>query len=139
MVAYFFGRGAIICKSTKQKLNTKRSTEAELVGASDVLPINIWLDMFLGAQGYFLKENAFAQDNQSTMKLEMNGRRSCGQQSRHIDIRFFFIKDRIDSGNMNIVYCPTEEMLADFLPSHYRVLFSESLEMLSWVGNTLVH
>jgi len=87
-----FGRGALICKSTKQKLNTKSSTEAELVGASDVLPINIWLDMFLGAQGYFLEENVFAQDNQSTVKLEMNGRRSCGQQSRHIDIRFFLSK-----------------------------------------------
>lgn len=109
-----FGRGAIICKSTKQKLNTKSSTEAELVGASDVLPTNVWLEMFLGAQGYSLEENEFAQDNQSTMKLETNGRRSCGQQSRHIDIRFFWIKDRIDSGNMNVVYCPTEEMLADF-------------------------
>jgi len=95
-------------------LNTKSSTEAELVGASDVLPRNIWLEMFLGAQGYFLEENDFAQDNQSTMKLETNGRRSCGQQSRHIDIRFFFIKDRIDSGYMNVVYCPTEVMLADF-------------------------
>ena len=87
-----FGRGALICKSTKQKLNIKSSTEAELVGASDMLPIHIWLDMFLGAQGYFLEENTFAQDNQSTMKLEMNGRRSCGQQWRHIDIRFFLSK-----------------------------------------------
>jgi hypothetical protein len=32
-----FGNGAIACKSTKQKLNTKSSTEAEIVGASDYM------------------------------------------------------------------------------------------------------
>jgi hypothetical protein len=103
-----------MCKSSKQKLNTKSSTEAELVGASDYLPNTIWAKMFLGAQGYDVKENTFAQDNQSAMKLEMNGRASCGQKSRHIDIRYFFMKDRIKSEKINIVYCPTEQMLADF-------------------------
>jgi len=50
----------------------------------------------------------------SLLRAGTNGRRSCGQKSRHIDIRYFFIKDRIDSGNIKVVYCPTEEMLADF-------------------------
>ena len=108
------GRGAIMCKSSKQKLNTKSSTEAELVGASDYLPNTIWAKMFLAAQGYQLKENLFAQDNQSAMKLEKNGRASCGQKSRHIDIRYFFMKDRIKTEAISIIYCPTERMLADF-------------------------
>jgi hypothetical protein len=108
------GRGAIMCKSTKQKLNTKSSTEAEVVGASDYLPNTIWAKLFLGAQGYNVEESTFCQDNQSAMKLEMNGRASCGQKSRHIDIRYFFMKDRIKSENISIVYCPTELMLADF-------------------------
>jgi Reverse transcriptase (RNA-dependent DNA polymerase) len=46
-----FGRGAVISKSIKQKLNTKSSTEAELVGASDFFPTIIWARMFLAAQG----------------------------------------------------------------------------------------
>jgi hypothetical protein len=37
-----------------------------------------------------------------------------GQKTRHIDIRYFYIKDRIASEGIDIVYCPTEEMLADF-------------------------
>jgi hypothetical protein len=109
-----FGRGGLFTKSTKQKLNTKSSTEAELVGASDYLPNTIWAMLFLKAQGYEMKESKFYQDNQSTMKLEINGKRSSGQKTRHIDIRYFFIKDRIKTEGIDIVHCPTLEMLGDF-------------------------
>ena len=61
-----------------------------------------------------LKENVFYQDNQSTIRFERNGRKSCGPNSRHIDIRYFFIKDRLGIENIDVQYCPTEEMLADF-------------------------
>jgi hypothetical protein len=108
------GRGVFMPKSTKQKLNTKSSTEAELVGASDYLPNTIWARNFLEGQGYDIVENVFYQDNQSAIRLEKNGRASAGQKSRHINIRYFFIKDRISDGDLEVVYCPTELMLADF-------------------------
>jgi hypothetical protein len=60
-----FGRGGIACKSTKQKLNTKSSTEAEFVGASEYLPNTVWVKMFMQAQGYNITENAFEQDNEA--------------------------------------------------------------------------
>ena len=107
------GRGALVTKSRKQKLNTKSSTEAEVVGASDYLPNTIWAKRFLAEQGYEVK-STFAQDNQSAIRLEKNGLRSAGKQSWHIDIRFFFIKDRVEQENIEIFYCPTEQMLADF-------------------------
>jgi hypothetical protein len=109
-----FGRGATMSKSSKQKLNTKSSTEAELVGASDYLPYPIWAKKFLDSQGYVLAENVFYQDNQSTIRFKKNGRKSCGPNSRHIDIRYFFIKDRLDIEGIDVQYCPTEQMLADF-------------------------
>ena len=109
-----FGRGALMSKSCKQKLNMKSSTESELVDASDYLPCAIWGKKFLEAQGYALQENVFYQDNQSMIKFQKNGRASCGPNSRHIDIRYFFIKDRLGIENIDVQYCPTEEMLADF-------------------------
>jgi hypothetical protein len=109
-----FGIGAVMSKCSKHKLNTKSSTEAELVGASDYLPYPIWAKKFLAAQGYALRENIFYQDNQSTIRFEKNGRRSCGPNSRHIDIRYFFIKDRLELEDIEVQYCPTEQMLADF-------------------------
>jgi hypothetical protein len=108
------GTGGIICKSSKQKLNTKSSTEAELVGASDYLPNTIWVQLFLEAQGYAIADSVLEQDNESAIKLETHGRMSAGARSRHIDIRFFWIKDRAKDAGINIRHCPTLAMLADF-------------------------
>jgi hypothetical protein len=46
-----FGTGGFVPKSSKQKLNTKSSTEAELIGASDYIPNTLWTKNFLVAQG----------------------------------------------------------------------------------------
>jgi hypothetical protein len=124
-----FGIGGLIGKSSKQKLNTKSSTEAELVGASDYLPHTLWVKMFLEAQGYKIAENYFEQDNESAMKLEKNGRMSAGPSSRHINIRHFWIKDRAKEAGINIRHCPTLQMLGDFLRNHCREHYSKNSEM----------
>ena len=45
------GRGFPITASTKQKLNTRNSTESELVGIDDVMPVVLWTRLFMEAQG----------------------------------------------------------------------------------------
>ena len=112
--AMSWGWGVLLTKCQKQKLNTKSSTEGEIVGASDYLPNIIWARMFLEAQGFELEENILYQDNQSAMLIEKNGKRSSGQKTKHMDNRYFWIKDRLDSENIQVKYCPTEKMLADF-------------------------
>ena len=72
---------------------TKSSTKAELVGASDYLPNSIWAQYFLGAE-----------------------RTSAGHCSCHINIQYFWIKDRLDQDlSIELRHCDTEAMLADFL------------------------
>ena len=109
-----FGIGALHTKSTRQKLNTKSSTEAELVVVSEYLPYHIWLINFLEHQGYRVEKKLLFQDNESTIKMEVNGRNSCTGNSRHVDIRFFFVHDRVKTGKVDVVYCPTDKMVADF-------------------------
>jgi hypothetical protein len=109
-----FGRGGLICKSKKQSINTKSTTEAELVGASDYLPNTLFVKMFMTAQGYPITQAVFYQDNESAIKMESNGKASCGQRSRHIDIRYFFITDHAKRQSITIEHCPTGIMLADF-------------------------
>jgi hypothetical protein len=107
------GAGAVYSSSQKQKMNTKSSTEAELVGANDVLPQVLWTRYFLEAQGYGTNHVLY-QDNQSTMKLENNGKASSGKRTRHINIRYFFITDRIAKKEVAVQYCPTKQMVADY-------------------------
>ena len=70
--------------------------------------------MFLREQGYPINSSIVYQDNQSAMKMITNGRMSCTGNSKHVDIRYFFVKDRIDKKEIRIEYCPTDEMLADY-------------------------
>ena len=78
------------------------------------MPQILWTRYFLKAQGYKIKENTVYQDNQSTMLLETNGKGSSGKRTRHINIRYFFVTDRVKNGELSIKYCPTEEMIADY-------------------------
>jgi hypothetical protein len=74
--------GMTLCKgliqnvSAKQKINTRSSTESELVGFDDVVPKILWTKLFMEAQGYDIKDNIAYRDNQSSMKLEANGKSS---------------------------------------------------------------
>ena len=97
-----FGLGIVHGNASEQKLNVKSSTEAEVVGLSDNLPYTLWFGNFMEEQGYKLKNNVIFQDNMSAIKMEKNGRRSCTGNSRHINIRFFFVKDRCDNKEVSI-------------------------------------
>ena len=109
-----YGRGGIACKSTKQKSNMRSSTHAEMVGVSDYLPNTIWVTRFMTEQGYPPLENFLEQDNESAIKLEVNGRTSAGAKSRHLDIRYFWIKETLETLGIKVRHCRTLKMLADF-------------------------
>ena len=74
--------------STKQKMNTKSTTESEVVGASDYLPNTIWLMRFLEEQGYKVDKSDLMQDNESAINVEKNGKGSRKKRTRHVDIRY---------------------------------------------------
>ena len=57
------GKGMPINTSTKQKLNTCSSTETELVASDDFMPIILWTNYFLEAQGYGSQNTILYQDN----------------------------------------------------------------------------
>jgi hypothetical protein len=109
------GKGFPIVSSTKQKLNTRSSTESELVGVDDMMPSILWTRYFLKAQGYHVNDNIIFQDNKSSMLLERNGKASSSRRTKHINVRYFFITDRIAKGEVRVEWCPTKQMIADFM------------------------
>jgi hypothetical protein len=82
---------------------------------NNVMPHVLWTRYFLSAQGYDTMENIVYQDNQSAILLEKNGKEgSSSKRTRHIDIHYFFVTDRVASKEVSIKYCPTGDMTADF-------------------------
>jgi hypothetical protein len=127
------GRGGVFFRSTKQKIVTKSSTESELVGLSDSLGQAIWTRDFLIGQGYKVGPAKVFQDNMSTITLAAKGR-STSDRTRHIHIRYFFVKDRVDNGEVVIEYKPTKLMLADLLtkPLQGDLFRAMRRELLNW-------
>jgi hypothetical protein len=112
--AMSLGRGVIYSSSKQQKLNTKSSTETELVGADDIMPQMLWTLYFLEAQGYKVDNNILYKDNKSAILLETNRRGSSGKRTRHINVQYFFIANRVKSREIKIAHCPTGIMIADY-------------------------
>ena len=109
----FLGGGAVSSYSSKLKLNMRSSTESKLVSADMYMPEMLWSLYFLRAQGYKVENVELYQDNISAQMLEINGKFSSSKKTKHIRAKFFFIKDRIDSGDIHVIDCPTEVMWAD--------------------------
>jgi hypothetical protein len=113
-VIIMIGRATVYVKRGKQKIITRSSTESELVGHSDALSQVPWIREFLIYQGIILGPAIVYQDNQSTIYLANKGR-STSDRTRHIKIRYFFIRHYIDAREIVIEYLPTGAMVADIL------------------------
>ena len=85
-----------------------------LFTVDDCLGAVLWTKLFLEAQGYKSKDTIIYRDNESAILLEKNGRRSNSQCTKHINIQYFFVTDRIANGEIKIEYCPTNDMIADY-------------------------
>ena len=88
--ALTLGQGAVISKSSEQKMNTKSSSETELIGVDDLLPTVLWAKYFTETQGYNVEHNIIHQDNKCTLKMLINGKKSCTPRSKHIKAKFFW-------------------------------------------------
>jgi len=108
------GRGPIVAKSGKQKIVAKSSSEAELIAASDEIGEGIHVRDFLIEQGYTVGPATLHQDNMSTMKLIEKGR-STSDRTKHVNVRYFFVKDRVKRGEIEVRHSPTSTMMADIL------------------------
>jgi hypothetical protein len=108
------GGGAVRSKSSKQKLVAKSSTESELIGMSDEIGQAIWTRNFLIAQGFKVPPIQLKQDNMSTITIVNKGKPNSGR-TKHIAIRYFFIKDKIDSKEVELEHLSTNSMVADIL------------------------
>ena len=106
--------GPVHCSSRKQGIVTKSSTESELVAMSDSCNQGIHVRRFLTAQGYVMGPMEIFQDNKSTMALIERGR-SGAEKTRHIDSKYFWLKEQISAGTAIVTHLGAELMYANVL------------------------
>ncbi len=120
---FTMGKGATSRYSRKLKLNTRSSTETELVAADMYTPEMLWMLYVIQSQEYGAECVGLYQDNISTQLLMKNGQFSSGKKTKHIKAKFFFIKDKVDDGEMRVIDCPSENMWAGVLTKPLQGIF----------------
>ncbi|CAI7731451.1 unnamed protein product [Closterium sp. NIES-53] len=106
--------GPISWNSSKQELVSLSSAEAEFIAACAVTREGLYLQELLD-EAKFVTPNQFTLqcDNQSAITIA--NKPGFVNRTKHILLRYFFVKDAIDKGRMCLVYCPTNGMAADSL------------------------
>ena len=104
----------------------------ELVGVDQILPLVLWVPLFMEAQGYKVEKNTIYQDNKSCILMAKNGKRSSGKRTRALNICYFYITDQIERGNVEIKYCPTDEMTGDYMSKGLQGFKFKNSETESW-------
>ena len=108
------GKGATYTGSTKQKLNTKCSTEASVVAIDNAMAQVLWTRNFLAAQGEHITTTTIYQDYKSTILLTENGKQSSSWHTRHLNVQYFFVTNKIKKSAVKVAFCPKHDMLVEF-------------------------
>jgi hypothetical protein len=111
---YCYG-GLVSWSSKKQPIVALSSTEAEYIALTHAAKEAIWLRSLIGElqQNLELEPTLIYEDNQSCIALAKNP--VFHARSKHIDIRHHFIRDKVESKEIELAYMSTNEMIADAL------------------------
>lgn len=111
---FLLGTGAISWSSKKQPIVTLSTTEAEFIAAASCACQAVWLRRILEELGHEQGRcTTILCDNSSTIKLSKNP--VLHGRSKHIDVRFHFLRDLTKEGVIELLYCGTDEQVSDIM------------------------
>ncbi len=112
--AYLIDSGAVSWSSKKQELITLSTMEAEFMAATHAAREGVWLRCLIEEIfGPLTKPTTLYCDNQSAITFTDNGKFSA--RTKHLDIRYHYVRFVVEEGRLRLIYCPTDEMAADTL------------------------
>ena len=109
------GRIFPIVSFTKQNINTKISTETEIVVVDNFMSSICWTQYLIAAQGYNVRDNHLHQDNKSSIILDNNKKVLSVKRTKHVNIRYFFITDRVNNGEVSVAWCLAGDIIDDYM------------------------
>lgn len=131
--------GCISWRSKKQRTVALSSTEAEYMALTEAIQEAVWLKAFLFELGEMKSDEAVKiyEDNQGSIALAKNP--EFHKRTKHIDIRYHFVREKVEDGQVVLEYCPTKDMKADMMTKPIPAPQFEHLrDMLGIQGSTAV-
>ena len=110
---FILNGGAISWSSRRQATVAVSTTEAEYMAEAHATKEALWLRKLLGDLGFTVPTVTILADNQSAIKLANNPVTSA--RSKHIDVLYHFVRERVARKEVEFEYVPTSEMVADIL------------------------
>jgi hypothetical protein len=103
----------VVSWASKTQRNVAQSTcEAELYAEAAAVQEVLWLRIILEELGLPLAAGSIVcVDNQSTIAISKNGIK--GERTKHVDIKYHFVTQRIRDGTIRVEYVPTDKQIAD--------------------------
>ena len=124
------GSGAISWQSRLQSLVALSTTEAEYVAATTAGQEILFLRNLLTAFGYDLSSpSTLYIDNQSALQVAKNPEHH--GRMKHLDLRYYWLRDEVEKGSIRLEHVGTDEMPADLLTKAlHRVKVAKFAEMM---------
>jgi hypothetical protein len=108
------GTGAVSWSSKLQSMVALSTTEAEYISAVEAAKEILWIRQFMGELGYPPSSSSILlMDNQSAISVSKNPEHH--GRMKHLDLRWYWLRDVVESGIVKPVFVPTEDMAADIL------------------------
>ena len=132
---FLLGGAAISWKSSKQTCVALSTTEAEYIALSAAAQEAVWLQKLTSdLLNESVREISILEDNQSAICLAKNPQ--VHGRTKHIDIKYHFIRDMVDTGRIKLTYCASEDMIADMLTKGLPIKQFEKIRGLAGVGKS---
>ncbi|KAK1681913.1 hypothetical protein QYE76_042761 [Lolium multiflorum] len=107
----FLGRSLVCWSSKKQNCISLSTAEAEYVAAASGCTQLLWMRQTLKEYGVICDKVPLLCDNESAIKIAYNPVQH--SRTKHIEIRNHFIRDHVARGDIELIYVPTKDQLAD--------------------------
>ena len=107
--------GSISWRSKKQGVVALSTAEAEYVALASATQEALWIRQLMTELKGQPPEKAtlIFEDNQSVIAMTKNPQYH--GRSKHMSIKFHFIRDQVSKGSVQVIYCPSSDILADTL------------------------